>query len=100
MRLSPEQQSAIRAASLASFNEGVRVWLFGSRVDDNKRGGDIDLLIQPAPSATDHLFARKIRFLTRLEQVLGERKIDVVIEEPNETRPIVAIARAKGIKIV
>ncbi|APW46136.1 nucleotidyltransferase domain-containing protein [Rhodoferax antarcticus] len=100
MRLSINQQTAIRAASIAAFDAGVSVWLFGSRVDDNKRGGDIDLLIQPAPAATSDLFSRKIRFLTRLERELGERKIDVVIEVPHDTRPIVEVARATGVKLV
>lgn len=100
MRLSPHQQNVIRAASVGAFDAGVSVWLFGSRTDDNKCGGDIDLLIQPAPTATNHLFSRKIQFLTHLERELGERKIDVVIEAPQDTRPIVEIARATGIKIV
>jgi len=100
MRLTQEQQSAIRSASLEAFSPDVSVWLFGSRADDQKRGGDIDLLIQPGPGATDQPFARKIDFLTRLERELGERKVDVVIEAPQDTRPIVQIAHASGIKIV
>ncbi len=100
MRLSLEQQNAIRAASIAAFDADVSVWLFGSRVDDNKRGGGIDLLIQPGPAASDQQFSRKIRFLTALERKLGERKIDVVIEAPHDTRPIVEIALATGVKIV
>lgn len=100
MRLTHAQQNAIRLASLEVFSPDVSVWLFGSRVDDSKRGGDIDLLIQPGPGATDHPFARKIRFLTRIERDLGERKVDVVIEAPHDTRPIIHIAHATGIQIV
>ena len=37
--------------------------------------------------------------LTLLERTLGERKIDLVIEQPSDTRPIVAIAHATGIQI-
>ncbi len=99
MRLTQDQQTVIRSASAETFGEGVGIWLFGSRVDDSKRGGDIDLLICPGPDARDQLFSRKIRLLTKLERVLGERKIDVVIEVPHDTRPIVAIAHATGVKI-
>jgi len=42
MRLTPGQQSAIRSAVAETFGDAANVWLFGSRVDDNKRGGDID----------------------------------------------------------
>jgi predicted nucleotidyltransferase len=100
MRLTPEQLDAIQCASISAFSKDVGVWLFGSRVDDSKKGGDIDLLIQPAVAANDQLFSRKIRFLTQLERRLGERKIDVVIETPNDTRPIIEIAHATGIRIV
>lgn len=100
MRLTPEQLDAIQAASAVAFSKDASVWLFGSRVDDSKKGGDIDLLVQPGLAGNDQLFSRKIRFLTLLERRLGERKIDVVIETPNDTRPIVEIAHATGIRIV
>ena len=44
MRLTSSQQQIIREASLKRF--GVSARLFGSRVDDSKRGGDIDLYIE------------------------------------------------------
>ncbi len=100
MRLTPDQLQAIRSASIAAFSPNVSVWLFGSRVDDRKKGGDIDLLVQPDPAASDQLFSRKIRFLTNLERHLGERKIDVVIQTPNDTRAIVDVAQSTGIRIV
>ena len=46
MRVTPQQQSVIRTAVAETFGETANIWLFGSRVDDNKRGGDIDLLIE------------------------------------------------------
>lgn len=99
MRLTQEQQAAIRSASTEVFGEDVGVWLFGSRADDGKKGGDIDLLISPGAEARDQAFARKIRLLTKLERVLGERKIDIVIEAQNDARPIVEIARSTGVRI-
>ena len=99
MRLSTDQIQAIRCAAKSAFGEDAAVWLFGSRVDDSRRGGDIDLLVRPGPAAADQPFARKVRMLTLLEQMLGERKIDLVIEQPNDHRPIIQVARAAGSQI-
>ena len=99
IRLTPDQQAAICATATEVFGPRVAVWLFGSRADEHKKGGDIDLLIRPSAQDSDQLFERQIRFLVQLEQRLGQRKVDVVIETPNDTRPIVAIAHATGVKL-
>ncbi len=57
------------------------LWLFGSRVDTEKRGGDIDLFLELAGSVDNvTAFARKIR--VALYDQIGERKIDLVIKTP------------------
>lgn len=99
MRLNQDQIAAIRASALEVFGAEARVWLFGSRVDDNRRGGDIDLLIRPAPACTSSLLARKIRLLGKLERQLGERRIDVIIETDNDPRPIVQVAHETGVRL-
>jgi predicted nucleotidyltransferase len=45
MRLSTDQIQAIRQAATDAFGQGTAVWMFGSPVDDAKKGGDIDLLV-------------------------------------------------------
>jgi predicted nucleotidyltransferase len=99
MRLTPTQIESIRHAAWDVFGQETQVWLFGSRVDDSKRGGDIDLLVHPADPAAGKSLARKIRFLGLLERQLGERKIDVVIEAPDDARPIVQVAHETGVKL-
>ena len=99
MRLSPSQIESIRAAATATFGKGTAVWLFGSRVDDAKKGGDIDLLVLPEVTPMEQSFAKKIRMLTLLEHDLGERKIDIIIEQPSDQRPIVAVAHATGVQL-
>ena len=47
MRLTADQAEVIRTAVREVYGEESRLWLFGSRVDDNRRGGDIDLLVRP-----------------------------------------------------
>lgn len=99
MRLSPEQVAAIRQTAAEVFGDDVGVWLFGSRVDDSKRGGDVDLLLSPVTLDARQQLLHKIRFLSRLERRLGERKVDVVIEVPGDTRPIVRIAHQTGVRL-
>ncbi|WP_164844442.1 nucleotidyltransferase domain-containing protein [Azoarcus sp. DN11] len=99
MRLSTEQATVIRQTAAEVFGDEVDVWLFGSRVDDSKRGGDIDLLLSPVRLDAQQQLLCKIRFLSRLERRLGERKVDVVIEAPGDTRPIVRIAHQTGVRL-
>lgn len=99
MRLSPEQVAAIRESAQEAFGDGTAVWLFGSRVDDCRRGGDVDLLVRPPGYDAHERLVRKLRFLAHLEQRLGERKVDVVIETPGDERPIVRIAHEQGVRL-
>ena len=99
MRLSTEQIAQIRQSAAESFGPEARVWLFGSRVDDRKRGGDIDLLVQTRALSADAALRRKIRMLGLLESRLGQRKIDLVIEQPGDARPIVRVAHETGVAL-
>lgn len=99
MRLNPEQISGIRESVCEVFGQDTEVWLFGSRTDDRKRGGDIDLLIVPPLLSSEDRLLRKLRLLKKLEQRLGERKLDIVIEKPGDERLIVRVAHDTGIKL-
>ena len=46
MRLTKTQIKAIQDSFFTFFMKGDKIWLFGSRVDDSKKGGDIDLYIE------------------------------------------------------
>lgn len=52
------------------------MFLFGSRTDDSKRGGDIDLLIRNAGKKKGIL--GRVRMIVKLKMALGDRKIDVI----------------------
>jgi len=77
MRLTDIEKKAIKEAFVETFQDG-KIYLFGSRVDDTKKGGDIDLYI--SPSSKSRLSSKKIDFLVALKQKIGEQKIDVVID--------------------
>ncbi len=97
MRLSPQVQTDIVQTFRQFFAADDHLWLFGSRVDDAKRGGDIDLYIETKEIDTDKLRDQKIKFLVSLERKIGEQKIDVVIKTPQKTLPIHEEARATGV---
>lgn len=76
MRLTVFEIDAIKRSAQEVFGPGAQVFLFGSRVDDAKKGGDIDLYVK---TAVGNDFSHKIQFLLALENRLGEQKIDVVL---------------------
>ena len=71
------------------------IFLFGSRVDDTKKGGDIDLYLVVENS---NLFRKKLKFLAKIKRVIGEQKIDVVFNL-DENRIIEQEAKKWGIKL-
>ena len=74
MRLSTEQIQAIRQAATAAFGAGTSVWLFGSRVDDAKKGGDIDLLVCPQMQATSDAVVGQQSFMKKIKMMPLEIK--------------------------
>jgi len=102
MRLSSSERHAIEIAAREAFPCGTRVVLFGSRVDDTRRGGDIDLLIEPAQVlSADDVVARRSRFIARLYRLLDEQRIDVLVacESVDDPRPVVKAARRNGMEL-
>ena len=96
MRLSDEQQTIIRRTAEELFGPAARVSLFGSRLDDTKRGGDIDLLVE-TDEVLGNRAAAAARFAARLQRQLGDRRIDVVIIDPQtRQQPIHEVARSTG----
>jgi len=57
------------------FGEDAKVWLFGSRLDDLKRGGDIDLLLS-CDQSIEYGITKMAAFKYKLYQSIGEQKID------------------------
>ncbi len=64
MRLLPWQQESIKKSFKTHFKDG-KIYLFGSRIDDRKKGGDIDLYVCPKDKTRD-LHKQKIAFLVEL----------------------------------
>ncbi|WP_456471378.1 nucleotidyltransferase domain-containing protein, partial [Caminibacter sp.] len=75
MRLADWEVREIKEAARLVFGEDVKVILFGSRVYDDKKGGDIDLyVVTDEPS-----MEKEGKFWIELQKRLGEQKIDIVL---------------------
>jgi len=99
MRISKQYINVIKEITIETFGIDTKVYLFGSRVDDNKKGGDIDLYIDKNFSKDFELmYNKKIEFLTKLDLSLGEQKIDVVISK-DKNRSIEKEAIKTGIEL-
>lgn len=95
MRLSEYQKRVIKEEASNSFGEEVAVYLFGSRVDDSKRGGDIDLFLEKFDGYLTQLDC--MRFNTALQMRLGEQKIDIISSaDPGK---LVAEAKRSGVPL-
>ena len=100
MRLKQTEIYAIKKVSKMVFGENSTTLLFGSRIDDIKRGGDIDLYIQYNPTNPDeNQYQLKIKFLVQLKKIIGDQKIDVLIDTGKQTSSIFTAVKKEGIQI-
>ncbi len=99
MRITPHEATAIRRVITEVAGPQARVSLFGSRTRDDLRGGDIDLLVELPEPSTDKLGV-SLRAGARLQLAIGERKIDVLVTDPqSEETPLIRAARQQGITL-
>jgi uncharacterized protein len=92
MRLSPSQISTIKTTAQSVWGIGVQVTLFGSRVHDAKRGGDIDLYLE---TSHPHLMST-IRCKIQLEEQL-DIPVDLIVKPHGDQSSIAIIAKTEGI---
>ncbi len=96
MRLKINEIEAIKKVANVVFRH-PEIYLFGSRVNDDLKGGDIDLYIKInyKPDLTDD-----IKFLVKLKKIIGDRKIDLIIDYPKRKKELIdEIVKKEGIRI-
>lgn len=99
MRLTHEQTQVIRQTILADLGPSARITLFGSRLDDAARGGDIDLMVV-IPDAVPLAALRAARLAAKLERRLDGRHVDVILVTPEtHLQPIHEVARRSGVTL-
>lgn len=99
MRLTTEQQHAIRELTSDLIGADAQIWLFGSRTDDQRRGGDIDLLVEVDRTLSDRVLLAA-RLAAKLERRFQGLPVDVVLKDQATTsQQIHDIAKRTGIPL-
>lgn len=94
VRLTSEQTEIIKKCIAQSFGERSRTWLFGSRADDSRRGGDVDLYVEPeyADLRAEMLCRATLKDMLDLD-------VDLIVKRAPAARTIERIARETGISL-
>ena len=95
MRITREEKQQFIDLARQNFGAAVHLYLFGSRVDDQKKGGDIDLYIE-----TDSVVSmqQRLKFLVDIERNVTSRKVDLLVKTPeSQELPIFITAKQTGI---
>jgi predicted nucleotidyltransferase len=97
MRLSAEHRLAILRVVNETCGPQARVRLFGSRADDTRRGGDVDLLVE-LPYDPDDVDALQRQLYVKLLRALDGRPVDVLVVGPHTLRqPVHEQALREGV---
>jgi predicted nucleotidyltransferase len=96
MRITPEQARIIVAATHELAGPDASVRLFGSRLHDALKGGDIDLLVECAQPVERPVWLAA-QITARLQRLLGDRRIDVLLIDPTTPlEPVHRVAQSEG----
>ena len=88
---SPKKQKKATAAR----QPAGKCWLFGSRLDDTKRGGDVDLYVEATHRDT---LMSELHCKIALEDSL-DLSVDLVVKEPGKDKPIYNLAKVQGVRL-
>jgi len=98
MRLQPHEVESIRNAVREVFGPSATVRLFGSRVRDDLRGGDIDLFIEVEPGQAS--IANEQRLRDRVSPAVDDLHTDVILHERGTAfTPLERIALRDGMPL-
>ena len=87
MRLSKKEVQTLTSA-FASCLAGIEytLYLFGSRIDDLKKGGDIDLLCVVSSEEKENVINMKSRIRRDMFRIIPEQKIDITVATKEELK--------------
>ena len=95
MRLAADEVRSIRE-EVARRDREAEIWLFGSRTDDARRGGDIDLLVVSERIG----FAEELGLKAAILDRIGWQHLDLIVRRRARLgEPIAVAARSSGVRL-
>ncbi len=95
MRLTASEITAIREET-GRLDPHAEVYLYGSRMDDTGRGGDVDLLVVSDTLGFRDVLRLRIRILDRI----GWQQLDLVVRRRDQMdEPLAAMAQETGVRL-
>jgi len=91
VRLDSDQTQFIHRQICQRFGSSASIWIFGSRLDDKQRGGDVDLYVETEECSLFDELCCKIE----LEERLG-LPVDLIVRGRSDTSPFSLIAKRQG----
>ncbi|MFA5549770.1 MAG: hypothetical protein WDA10_14595 [Porticoccaceae bacterium] len=96
MRIDEEHKKDIVRLAHQVMGGDCRVRVFGSRLDDAARGGDLDLMVE-CPDAVENPALLAAQLSAKVSRLFHGRNVDVLISAPNLRRlPIHEVALREG----
>ena len=94
MRVTLHQIQTIQHQIHHFLGDRSAIWLFGSRLDDSQKGGDVDLYVESA----QHKLMDTLRCKIALQDAL-DAPVDLIVRKPLDASPIAQVAKNQGIRL-
>ena len=94
MRLSAEKVTLLKS-TLHTLASDAKLYLFGSRTDDTRRGGDIDLLVVSPTLTRRDLRTFRLKFF----EAFGEQKLDIIHDRGDDRDPFVRMILPEAVEL-
>ncbi len=91
MRLTHEQAHNITQSIRRHLGQNAHIRVFGSRLDDSRKGGDLDLYVE----ASQHPLLSEVRCKIELMEML-DMPVDMIVRGFGENTYIGSIAKHEG----
>jgi predicted nucleotidyltransferase len=100
VRITLEQHQKARATIEKMFGKNTKTWLFGSRVHDNKKGGDVDIYAEAEKIPGHGEVLSEIETGVALEAIFDDGTVDLLVSYPGEQlKAIHRIAKKTGVML-
>ncbi len=94
VRLKEKEIKAIKDI-IQSFDKEARVYIYGSRADLSKKGGDIDILVVSPKISLE----QELKIKAKLLVALGDRKVDLVVSKSPTENPFTDLIYSQAVEI-